>query len=119
MELVHKLWTTFGLGPRWTTAVRPRARQRTHWSAACRRNGSPAVAVRGGGGRRGHGGIWGVLTGDRAAVKRPGYGGKATAMKAHGGEELWRERGGKEGGVGCGEVRRDRGNFYRCRGGGR
>jgi hypothetical protein len=36
-----------------------------------------------------------------------------------GGGELRHERGGKEGGVGCSEVRRGRGTFYRCRGGGR
>jgi hypothetical protein len=41
------------------------------------------------------------------------------AMKERGGGELWSERGGKEGGVGCGEVRHDQGAFYRCRGGGR
>jgi hypothetical protein len=40
-------------------------------------------------------------------------------MKACGGDELRRERGGKEGGVGCGEMRRGPGAFYRCRGGGR
>jgi hypothetical protein len=48
--------------------------------------------------------------GDEAARQR---------LKAHGGDELRRERGGKEGGVGCGEVRHGRGAFYRCRGGGR
>jgi hypothetical protein len=32
--------------------------------------GSPAVAVRGGGGRGGHGGVGGALTGDGAALKR-------------------------------------------------
>jgi hypothetical protein len=40
-------------------------------------------------------------------------------MKAHGGGELHHERGGKEGGVGCGEMRRGQGAFYRCRGGAR
>jgi hypothetical protein len=50
-------------------------------------------------------------------VKRPGDGGKAAVMKARGGDELWCERGGKEGGVGCGEMRRGQGAFYRCRAG--
>jgi hypothetical protein len=40
-------------------------------------------------------------------------------LKVRGGGELRHERGGKEGGVGCGEVRHGRGAFYRCRGGGR
>jgi hypothetical protein len=40
-------------------------------------------------------------------------------LKVRGEGELWHERGGKEGGVGCGEVRRSQGTFYRCRGGGR
>jgi hypothetical protein len=84
-----------------------------------RRYGSPVVATRGGGGRGGRGGAGGVLIRDRAAVKRPGDGGKTTTMKARGGDELRRERGGKEGSVGCGEMRHDRGSFYRCRGGGR
>jgi hypothetical protein len=75
-------------------------------SRARRRYGSPMVAVRGGGGRRGCGGAGGALTGDGAAVKRPGDGGKTAAMKARGGDELRCERGGKEGGVGCGEMRR-------------
>jgi hypothetical protein len=44
---------------------------------------------------------------------------KQWRLKARGGDELRRERGGKEGGVGCSEVRRGRGAFYRCRGGGR
>jgi hypothetical protein len=39
-------------------------------------------------------------------VKQPGDSGKAVATKARGGDELWRERGGKKGGVGCGEMRR-------------
>jgi predicted component of type VI protein secretion system len=37
--------------------------------------------------------------------------GDMAAMKARGGDELWRERGGKEGGVGCCEMRRGRGAF--------
>jgi hypothetical protein len=40
-------------------------------------------------------------------------------LKARGGGELWHERGGKEGGVACGEVRCGLGAFYRCQGGGR
>jgi hypothetical protein len=40
-------------------------------------------------------------------------------MKVHGGGELLRERGGKEGSVGCGEMRCGRGAFYMCRGGGK
>jgi hypothetical protein len=52
-------------------------------------------------------------------VKRLGDGGKAAVMKVRGGGKLRRKRGGKEGGVGCSEVRHDRGAFYRCRGGGR
>jgi hypothetical protein len=81
--------------------------------------GSPPVAVRGGGGRRGRGGGGRALTGDGAAVKRPGDGGKAVATMVHSGGELRCERGGKEGGVVCGEMRRGRGAFYRCRGGGK
>jgi hypothetical protein len=44
---------------------------------------------------------------------------KRWRLKAHGGGELWCERGGKEGGVGCEWVRCGRGTFYRCQGGGR
>jgi hypothetical protein len=44
---------------------------------------------------------------------------KRWRLKARSGGELWHERGGKEGGVGCGEVRCYRGAFYRCQGGGR
>jgi hypothetical protein len=98
--------------------VRPRARRYDCQSIARRRYGSPLVAVRVGGGRGGRGGARGALTGDRAAVKRPGDGGKAAATKVCGGGELRRERGGKEGGVGCGEMRCGRGAFYWCRGGG-
>jgi hypothetical protein len=47
-------------------------------------------------------------------MKRLGNGGKAAAKKARSGDELQCERGGKEGGVGCGEMRRGRGAFYRC-----
>jgi hypothetical protein len=32
----------------------------------------------------------------------------------HGGDTLRCERGGKDGGVGCGKVRRSRGTVYRC-----
>jgi hypothetical protein len=39
-------------------------------------------------------------------VKRPGDEAARQRLKAHGGGELQCERGGKEGGVGCGEVRR-------------
>jgi hypothetical protein len=60
---------------------------------------------------------WGALTGDGAMVKRPGDGGKAVVMKAHGGDELQHERGLKKGGVGRGETRRGPGAFYRCQGG--
>jgi hypothetical protein len=49
-------------------------------------------------------------------VKRPGDGDKMVAMKVRGDDELRHERGGKEGGVGCGEMRRGQGAFYRCRG---
>jgi hypothetical protein len=82
--------------------------------AALRRYGSPVVAVRGRGGRGGCSGARGALTRDGATVKRPGDGGKTVAMKARSGDELRRERGGKEGVVGCGEMRRSRGAFYRC-----
>jgi hypothetical protein len=81
-----------------------------------RRYGSLAVAVRDGGGRGAWGSAGGALTRDGAAVKRPGDGGKAAVMMARDGDELRRERGGKEGVVGCGEMRRGRGAFYRCRG---
>jgi hypothetical protein len=40
-------------------------------------------------------------------------------LKARSAGELLHERGGKEGGVGCGGVRRGWGAFYRCQGGGR
>jgi hypothetical protein len=46
----------------------------------------------------------------------PGAGGKMAAIKTRSGDELQRKRGGKEGGVGCGEMRRGWGAFYRCRG---
>jgi hypothetical protein len=67
----------------------------------------------------GRGGVGGALTGDGAAVKWPGDEVAWQWLKALGGGELWRERGGKEGGVGCGEVTCGRGAFYRCQGGGR
>jgi hypothetical protein len=101
---IHGLWTTSGLGPQWTAVVQPRARQCAYRSTVRRHYGSPAVATRGGGGRGGCGGAGGAFTRDGVVVKRSGNGGKAAAMKAHGGDELRRERGGKEGGVGCGEM---------------
>jgi hypothetical protein len=55
----------------------------------------------------------------RGAEEGEGDGGKAAVMTARGGGVLWGERGGKEGGVGCCEMRCSRGDFYRCRGGGR
>jgi hypothetical protein len=83
------------------------------------RYGSPAVTARGGGGRGGHDGVRGALTRYGAVVKRPGDDGKTVVIEG----ALWgrvrRERGGKDGGVGCGEVRRGWGAFYRCRVGGR
>jgi hypothetical protein len=94
----------WGLGPPWTAAVRPRAQWRTHQSTACRCYGSPAVTVRGGGGRGGRGGVRGALTGDRAAVKRPGDGGKAVAIEG----AQWGRA------PVSGVVRRGRGTFYRC-----
>jgi hypothetical protein len=62
-------------------AVRPRAWQRTHRSMARRHYGSPAVAARGGGGRGGCGSVRAALTGDGAAVKRSGDGGKVMAIE--------------------------------------
>jgi hypothetical protein len=53
------------------------------------------------------------------ATRQPGDEVKRRRLKAHGGGELQCEKGGREGGLGCDEVRRDRGTFYRCRGGGR
>jgi hypothetical protein len=53
------------------------------------------------------------------ATRRPSDGAVRRRLKARDGDELRRERGGKEGGVGCGEMRHDRGAFYRCRVGGR
>jgi hypothetical protein len=114
---------TRGLGPRGVDHVRRLSTVDRGGAAeiavAHRRYGSPVVATRGGGGRGGRGSARGALTEDEKAVKRPGDGDKAAATKARGGGELWRERGGKEGGVGCAEMRRGRGAFYRCRGGGR
>jgi hypothetical protein len=103
-----------GLGPWWTAKVWLRA-----WQCACQSvarycYGSPPVAARGRGGSRGRGGAGGALTGDGAVVKWLGDGSKAVAMKVRDRGELRCERGGKEGGVGCGEMRRGRGAFYRC-----
>jgi hypothetical protein len=80
--------TTFDLGPWWTMAMWLRAQRRAHQSTARRRYGSPEVAVRGRGGRWGCGSARRALTGDGAAVKRPGDGGKAPVMKACDGGEL-------------------------------
>jgi hypothetical protein len=88
VDSVHGPWTTSGLGPRWIAVLRSRAQRLTYWSMVHRRYGSPAAAVRGGGGRGGCGGARGALTGDEVAVKWPGDGGKATAMKVRGGDEL-------------------------------
>jgi hypothetical protein len=87
-------------------------------------HGTHALWLTGGcreGWRRERGTWWcrGALTEDRAAVKRSGDCGKAAAMKACGGGELQRERGGNEVGVGCGEMRCGRGAFYRYQWGGR
>jgi hypothetical protein len=46
-----------------------------------RRYGSLAVTVRGRGERGGRGGVRGALTGDGAAVKRPGDGGEVVAIE--------------------------------------
>jgi hypothetical protein len=37
-----------------------------------------------------------------------------TQPRLGGGDELWHERGGKEGGVGCVEMMRGQGAFYSC-----
>jgi hypothetical protein len=50
-------------------------------STARRRYGSPAITARGGGGGGGRGGVRVALTGDGAAVKRLGDGGKAVAIE--------------------------------------
>jgi hypothetical protein len=76
VDSVHGSWTTSGLDPRWTAAVRC-ARQ----SMAHRRHGSLVVVMRGGGGRGVHGGVGGALTGDGATVKQPGDGGKAVVIE--------------------------------------
>jgi hypothetical protein len=53
-------------------------------------------------------------TGTRwAAHRRPGDGGRRWQPKTHGGGALRCERGSKEGGVGCGEVRCGRAPLYR------
>jgi hypothetical protein len=83
------------------------------------RYGLPAVTAKGGGGRGGRDGVGGALTEDKAVVKRPGDGGKAVVIHGTRWGELQHERGEKEGGVGCSEVRRGWGTFYRCRGRGR
>jgi hypothetical protein len=85
VELVHKPWTTSGVGPWWTATVQPRVQWRTHQSTVRRCYGSPAVAARGGGWRGGCGGAGGALTRDRATVKQPSDGDKAAVMKARGG----------------------------------
>jgi hypothetical protein len=95
VDSVHGPWTTSRLSLRWTTVVQPRAQRHTCQSAARRRYGSPAVDVRGGGGRVGCSGARGALTGDGVAVKRPSDGGKAVAMKGRGGDEFHCERRGK------------------------
>jgi hypothetical protein len=76
VDSVHGPWTTSGLDPRWTAAVRCARR-----SVAHRRHSSLVVVVRGGGGRGVHGGVGGALTRDGAAVKRPGDGGKAVVIE--------------------------------------
>jgi hypothetical protein len=83
---------------------------------ARRRYSSLTVAVRGRGGRGRHDGAMGALIGDGAAVKRSGNSGKAAAMKARGGDELRCEKVGKEGGVGCGEMRHGRVPFIGAEG---
>jgi hypothetical protein len=63
--------------------------------------------VRFGGGRGGRGGVGGALTRDGAAIEGARWGRAPTCERRKGGQ--------------CGgdEVRRARGSFYRCRGGGR
>jgi hypothetical protein len=112
VDLVHGLWITSGLGPRWTAVVRPRARR----AGAMAHRRSPRGVEEGEGDM--------VVSGVPSLETEWRRRGWVTAakwwrLKARGGGELRRERGGKEGGVGCGEVRHDRGTFYRCRGGGR
>jgi hypothetical protein len=94
MELVHKSWTMSGLGPRWTTAVWPRAWWRACRSMMHRHYGSTAVATRSRGGRGGCGRVGGALTGDGAVEKRLGDGSKVAVMKTRGGGELRHKRGG-------------------------
>jgi hypothetical protein len=111
VELVHKPWTTrtsVDGGPTsiagWWSSPEPSLRPLwgSRPTAKGRGRGSGARGSRLGPHQR--------VSCDKATRQR---------LKAHSGGGLRRERGGKEGGVGCGEVRCGRSTFYRCRGGGR
>jgi hypothetical protein len=111
MELFHKPWTTgasvhgrpaFIAG--WWSSPEPSLR--SLWGSRPTTKGQG----RGSGARGSRLGPHRTVSGNEAAQQQ---------LKVRVGGELWHERGQKEGGVGCGEVRHGRGAFHRCRGGGR
>jgi hypothetical protein len=111
VELVHKPWTTgasvhgglASIAGGWSS-LEPGLWPLRGSRPTFKRRG------RGSGARGSHLGPHQRVSDDEAARRR---------LKARGGDEVRCERLGKEGGVGCGEIRCGRGAFYRCRGGGR
>jgi hypothetical protein len=80
-----------------------------HRSPAYGRSGALGRRPRGRGGGVEHGGPDGPLTGGRVAARRPCDSERWWQPRPHDGVMLQCERGGKEGGVGCDEVRHGRG----------
>jgi hypothetical protein len=109
MDSVHELWTTSGLSPRWTMAVRLGAQWCAHRSLASGRFSSPALNGDNRGGGVGHGGLAPGLTRAREAVEWRRDGGKGGGGGALGVGSLGARREGKEGWRRSGEERWCRG----------
>jgi hypothetical protein len=106
VDSVHKSWSTSGLNPQWTAAVRLGARWHTCQSSASGRSDSPALDGDSRGGGVGHGGLAPRLTRAQEAVERQRHGGGG----ALGVGWLGARREGKEG-RGSGEERGRRGTL--------
>jgi hypothetical protein len=105
VDSVHRPWTMFSLGPRWTAAVWPGAWRHTHRSSASGRSGSPALDGDSRGGGVGHGGLAPGIAGAREVIERRCDGGEGSGGGALSAGSLRARIEGKEGWGRSGEER--------------